>query len=315
MKINANHHFLQSDFWFKILAADGEQVFDFSDSALAKICIQPLPFRRRYYYLPRGPIFFGSLEEKERAFDEIFEKSLLAEEKEKLVFLRVEPNAEDFLIIKDQAEKRGIFLKKTINLQPQKSLVLDLNKNLDILEKELSQKTRYNIRLAEKKGVKIFQGNSGQSKDFWRLMKVTGERDNFGIHGEKHYLNLLEQGGKNIELWFAQFEEKIIAAGIFCFYEKTAVYLHGASDNQFRNLMAPHLLQWQIIKKAKEQGCLIYDFYGIDEKKWPGVTRFKKGFGGEAVEYPGTYDLVFNRNYYFVYQKIRAVYRKIRKFL
>ena len=312
MKINAHHHFLQSDFWFKILAAEGERVFDLSG---AKVCAKNLPLGYQYYYSPRGPILPVEQLEKEKVLNEIFSTCLAKAKTEKLVFWRLEPNTEDFLAIQEQAKKEKLVLKKTINLQPQKTLILDLTKDLEILTKELSQKTRYNIRLAEKKGVKIFQGSSEQFPDFWRLMKITGERDNFGIHGEKHYQNLVSNGGENIQLWFAQFEEKIIAAGIFCFAGEQAVYLHGASDNQFRNLMAPHLLQWEVIKEAKKRGCLYYDFYGIDEIKWPGVTRFKNGFGGEVLEYPGTYDLVFDSLYYSVYQKLRTVYRKFRKIL
>lgn len=312
MKINTHHHFLQSDFWFKLLAAEGEQVFDFPG---AKVCAKKLPLGFQYYYLPRGPIFPAEKMEKEKTLAEFFAALQEKAKTGKLVFCRLEANAEDFLLIQEKTKTEKLSLKKTINLQPQKTLLLDLTKDLDVLTKELSQKTRYNIRLAEKKGVKIFQGSSKQFPDFWRLMKITGERDKFGIHNEKHYQNLVERGGENIQLWFAQFEEKIIAAGLFCFSGEQAVYLHGASDNEYRNLMAPHLLQWEVIKEAKKRACLSYDFYGIDEKKWPGVTRFKNGFGGEVLEYPGTYDLVFNSFYYQVYQNLRTVYRKFRKFL
>lgn len=312
MKINTHHHFLQSDFWFKLLAAEGERVFDFPG---AKVCVKNLPLAYQYFYSPRGPILPFDQNEKEKTLTEFFTALQEKAKTEKLAFCRLEPNAEDFLAIQEKAKTEKLILKKTINLQPQKTLLLDLTKDLETLSKELSQKTRYNIRLAEKKGVKIFQGSSKQFSDFWRLMKITGERDKFGIHGEKHYQNLVEHGGKNIQLWFAQFEEKIIAAGLFCFTDEQAVYLHGASDNEYRNLMAPHLLQWEVIKEAKKRACLYYDFYGIDEKKWPGVTRFKNGFGGEVLEYPGTYDLVFNSAYYNVYQNLRTVYRKFRKFL
>lgn len=312
MKINTANHFLQSDFWFSLLAKEGERVFEFPG---VKACRKNLPLGRQYYYLPRGPIFPISQNEKEKTASEFFTALREKAKNEKLVFCRLEPNAEDFLLLQKKAAAEKLVLKKTINLQPQKTLILDLSKDLETLTKELSQKTRYNIRLAEKKGIKIFPAAAEQFSDFWRLMKITGERDKFGIHEEKHYQNLVENGGENIQLWCAQFEEKIIAAGIFCFTGEQAVYLHGASDNQYRNLMAPHLLQWEVIKEAKKRACLSYDFYGIDEKKWPGVTRFKNGFGGEVLEYPGTYDLVFNVVYYNIYQNLRTVYRKFRKFL
>ena len=94
-------------------------------------------------------------------------------------------------------------------------------------------------------------------------------------------------------------------------------YVHGASANEFRNVMAPYALQWEVIKLAKQKNCKYYDFNGIDEKKWPGVTRFKMGFarfesarqGGEVVEYPGTFDMVFDNLWYNVYKLIRRIRR------
>ncbi len=113
-----------------------------------------------------------------------------------------------------------------------------------------------------------------------------------------------------VELFLADFKNKIIAANIVVFWEKTAIYLHGASDYEQRNLMAPHLLQWEQIKEAKKRGCIEYDFWGIDEKKWPGVTRFKKGFGGREVEYPGAFDLIFQPVWYKIYKIGRTLLTK-----
>jgi lipid II:glycine glycyltransferase (peptidoglycan interpeptide bridge formation enzyme) len=85
--------------------------------------------------------------------------------------------------------------------------------------------------------------------------------------------------------------------------------MHGASASKYRNVMAPYLLQWHAIKLAKNLGYKYYDFYGVDEDKWPGVTRFKKGFGGREVNYPGTFDLIFNRRWYSVYRMVRKARR------
>lgn len=317
MKLNLDINFLQSDFWFNILAQKGEKVFIFPKDLRIKAIEKALPMGYKYLYFPRGPILGSSPTEKTSCLDYIIDELVNKKSaaNEKIGFIRIEPNNEDFLLIQERAKKENLKLQKTINLQPQKTLLLDLTKDISVLEKELSQKTRYNIRLAEKKGVRIVKGDVSNFNDFWRLMKITGERDKFGIHDEKHYQNMIAGGAENIQLWLAQYEDKVIAAGIFCFYHGQATYMHGASDNSFRNLMAPHLLQWTLIKEAKEQGCDTYDFYGIDEDKWPGVTRFKKGFGGEELELPGTYDLVFNSLYYSVYTNLRSIYRKIRRVL
>ena len=110
-----------------------------------------------------------------------------------------------------------------------------------------------------------------------------------------------------VKLFLAKYQNKIIAANLICFFGQTATYLHGASDYNFRQIMASHLLQWQAICQVKSQGLKYYDFYGIDEKKWPGVTRFNKGFTGQEITYPGAFDLVFQPGWYKIYNLARRV--------
>ena len=227
----------------------------------------------------------------------IFILSELKKKKSVAIFLRIE--SEEIF------EKFKNNFKKSFDLQPKKTLFLDLSLSEEELLKEMHQKTRYNIRLAEKKEVeiKLSEAKNIESDflEFWRLMSITGERDAFRIHNQKHYKNILS-ASENIKLYFANYKNKNIAAGLFCFFGDRVTYMHGASDNEARNLMAPYLLQWEIIKIAKENGYKYYDFYGIDEKKWPGVTRFKLGFGGFVKEYPGTYDFIFKPLIYNLYQ-------------
>ncbi|MDP2934721.1 MAG: peptidoglycan bridge formation glycyltransferase FemA/FemB family protein, partial [bacterium] len=176
----------------------------------------------------------------------------------------------------------------------------------ELLEK-MHPKTRYNIQLAQRKGVK-FQASIPRIqnfKDFWRLMEETTKRDGFHSHPKEYYRKLLEIPG--VELFVAEHDGKIIAANIVVFYDKQAIYLHGASNYEQRNLMAAPLLQWEQIKEAKKRGCVEYDFWGVDEQKWPGVTRFKKSFNGKEIEYPGAYDLIFQPMWYEVYKIARKI--------
>ncbi|MFH1671454.1 MAG: peptidoglycan bridge formation glycyltransferase FemA/FemB family protein, partial [Candidatus Portnoybacteria bacterium] len=143
--------------------------------------------------------------------------------------------------------------------------------------------------------------------DFLGLLKETAKRDGFHLHPEDYYRKMLEIMGEKIKLFSAGYQGKIIAGSLVCFFDDTAAYLHGASDYNTRNLMAPYLLQWQAILKAKELGLKYYDFYGIDEKKWPGVTRFKKGFGGKKVIYPGAYDVIYSPLWYWGYNLVRRL--------
>lgn len=203
--------------------------------------------------------------------------------------------------------------KKTIDVQPSKTLILDLKKDGEGLLGEMHQKTRYNIRLAEKKGVEII-GATLETVDelfgaFWQLMETTTERDNFRSHDREYYRKMLDV--PFVKLYLAKFEDKILAGAIVSFFGDTATYIHGASSNEMRNLMAPYLLQWEMIKDAQGRGCAYYDFYGIDENKWPGVTRFKKGFGGREIHYGGTFDFIFRQPCYSLYFFLRKLRRLI----
>lgn len=301
--------FLPSEEWGQILKEGGETVVRLGIrengelSAVAALIKKPLAGLGQayfYWYAPRGPIFLPAASELVRDFfwQEIKKLDCRA------IFLRIEPGK-----LKTASKAAEFQLKKTISWQPAKTLLLDLKISSKDLLLAMSQKTRYNIRLAEKKGIRIIPGTKEDFPDFWRLMKQTGERDNFRLHGAKHYQDLLSAPPEFIRLFFAEFEGEKIAAGLFCFFGGRATYLHGASDNNFRQLMAPYLLQWEVIKQAQSEGCDYYDFYGVDEEKWPGVTRFKKGFGGEIKEYPGTFDVIFKPNLYRFYGMIRKIRR------
>lgn len=293
--------FSQAYFWGDLLAAEEGGIVRLSSGrAVLSAFPRKLFGSYRYYYLPRGPrgeaADFPALLQRLSSF--------------RPVFVRLEPESDEALAL---MRKAGFLVRKSINLQPRQTLMLDLTLSEEELLAAMSQKTRYNIRLAAKKGVKIVEGRLADFPEFWRLMSLTGERDSFHIHGAEHYRRLLDSS--NVQLLFAEYDGRKIAAGIFCFFGGRATYLHGASDNEARNLMAPHLLQWQAISEAKKRNCRQYDFYGIDEENWPGVTRFKRGFGGFVKEYPGTYDVVFRPFSYHLYGFLRTLWRFIRRFV
>jgi lipid II:glycine glycyltransferase (peptidoglycan interpeptide bridge formation enzyme) len=148
---------------------------------------------------------------------------------------------------------------------------------------------------------------------FWRLMRATTKRDKIRSHPKDYYLKQLSffRGGSDFvetKLFLAEYQNRIVAANIIVFFGKTATYLHGASDYEYRHLMAPYLLQWEQIKEAKRHGYEIYDFWGIDEERWPGVTRFKLGFGGREIEYVGAWDYVFQPMWYRAYKMAKKLF-------
>ena len=297
---NSGAEFLASLEWAEIIKSEGEQAESlgvYNDEQELIAILNLIKTRSFYYYSPRGPIFKLGLSLEEQ--NKIWQFLKIYFKKQKAIFWRVEPKSE----LPD-----SLIFKKTKNLQPQETLMLDLNLSEDDLLTSFHPKTRYNIRLAEKKGVYIYEGTEAKDFDsFWELMTETGERDSFKIHNKKHYQTLATANPEFIKLFLAEINGKIIAAGLFSFYGDKVTYLHGASSHQDRQLMAPYLLQWHLIKLAKAGNYKYYDFYGIDEEKWPGVTRFKLGFSGFRVSYTGTYDLILNQAKYYFYNLLRRV--------
>ena len=308
--------FLQSWEWGEFQESAGNKVIRLGVEENGKIILaaslikKELPLGLNYFYLPR----VGIGNQSKEAVNFLFEEIKKIAPKENVIFLRFEPIDDltpALLPAYRQAGfvKRGGFSAKRVkDVQPSKTLMVDLTKNQDKLLKEMHTKTRYNIRLAEKKGVRIAGSDISHFDIFWKLMSETEDRDQFRLHSQDYYRKMLAQGGL-IKIFMAELNSKPIVTGIFAFFGDTVTYVHGASSNQNRNVMAPYLLQWRIIKLSQELGYKSYDFHGIDEAKWPGVTRFKKGFGGEVVEYPGTYDIAFDKVWYNVYILIRKIRR------
>jgi len=173
----------------------------------------------------------------------------------------------------------------------------------------MKQKTRYNIRLAEKKGVTVRQGTAADIAPFIRLMRQTGERDGFGIHDAQYYRAAFELFAPDqASLLVAEFEGRPLAGAMVFALGRTAAYFYGASSDEERPRMPAYAIQWAAMRWAKARGCATYDMWGIpdapeDELEagftdrqdglWP-VYRFKRGFGGEVVRTVGAADRVYN---------------------
>ncbi|PIR13157.1 hypothetical protein COV49_03180 [Candidatus Falkowbacteria bacterium CG11_big_fil_rev_8_21_14_0_20_39_10] len=270
--------------------------------AAATIIKKELPMGKSYFYCPRGPVIEESrMADAQKILEILFDELKKIASYEEAMFLRFDP------VFKLPETKYQI--NKTIDVEPSKTLILGLDKSEEELLKAMHQKTRYNIRLAEKKSIKIVEPGLNKFNDFWSLLSETSSRDDFRLHGIDYYREMLKVDSEYTKLLFAQYKGELAAGNIVSFFGDTVTYAHGASANEFRNTMAPYLLQWHTIKLAKAKGYKYYDFFGIDEFKWPGVTRFKLGFSGEEVEYPGTFDAIFDIGWYQVYKMVRRVRR------
>jgi len=256
------------------LLVEGESVQGFE---------QKIGFGKKFLYLPRVHS------------SKFIIQSLVEYLKKDYIFLRIESL---FPISNFQFP-----IYKVKNRQPQQTLLLNLAKTEEEILNQMHPKTRYNIHLAERKGVEIREEKNPEI--FWQLNLDTIERDKFKSHDKNYYEKMLNQ--ENIRQLIAYHNNEPIASIILVINNQTITYLHGASANKFRNLMAPYLLQWQGILLGKKLGGSFYDFWGVaplvkDNGKeqtsnfngfcwpinhpWSGVTRFKVGFGGEYREYP-----------------------------
>ncbi len=292
--------FLQSQEWMDFQKSLGRKVFNVAG---AKVIQHDLPLGKNYLYIPYGPEivshqFTGELRQ-------------LAKQQGS-IFVKAEPMQDE---VAQQLVSLG-FRKSNKNIQPHKTVVIDLAKSEDELLDAMHHKTRYNIRVAERHGIVVRQAQNSNAKahleDFWKLMRKTSARDKFNSYPREYYEKLLNIPAYaslfNIELWFAEYQNQPVAAAIVLTHEDSAYYLHGASDHAYRALMAPYALHWHLMKMLHATGYMIYDLWGIDAQRWPGVTRFKLGWGGRTVEYPGAFDLVISKPWKLAYdlaQKLR----------
>jgi len=312
-----------------------------------------LPAGRSWLYIPKGPLLQSSYgqENKNRpdkkktgegkiAADEQLKALLKAirelAKAEKALFLRVEPagvlqGPPDFGERGEPNWQNFGFKPAHAHYQPEHSLVVDLRPGQEQILAQMKPKGRYNIKVAQKKGVEVLvAGEAGGptlqegAAEFHRLLKETTSRDGFSAHSAEYYLQMLQKLGADrkdglARLNLARLEGKIIAAIIVTFYRDLAIYYFGASANSHRNVMAPYLLQWKAMQESKKRGMKWYDFLGTaplmesengfeyDQKHaWAGVTEFKLKFGGQKVDFEKGRELILNPLQYRLLQLLKA---------
>ena len=239
----------------------------------------------------------------------------LAEEKN-LIFIKMEPN----IVPRDGEKKRLIELLKSSGAVPGKTLFtptsfwIDLTPSEEELLKNFNSKTRYNIRLAQRKGVKVAEDNS--KKAFNRYITLTREtiqRQGFYAHTERYhrlmwkYLHeeMVAKGKKPIaRLLTAKYKGEIITCWIVFVWHDSLYYPYGASTDKYKNVMSNNLIMWEAMKNGKKLGLKTFDLWGREPGK--GFTRFKEGYNPKVVEFLGTWDLVTS-SFYYPYRVAEAV--------
>ncbi len=328
VKNSPKGHFMQSLKWVEIKEEwENEVVLSVDDNGKIigglNILIRKVPYiNKSIMYSPRGPVCDIY---DEKILSDLVEGAKVLAKKHKAFILRIDPDIknsdEEFKVI---AKKLGFKIKDNIKkfsdgIQPRYVFRLDVKGKTDEeLLKSFHEKTRYNIRLAMRKGVTIKDGTKEDLKDFHEIMKETGNRDHFGIRPLSYFEKMYDTlAPNNMKVLMAYYEGKPIAGTIPIIYGNKVWYLYGASSNKYRNVMPNYLLQWEMINLALKHNADIYDFRGVEEfedetKQEYGVYKFKKGFKGEFIEFIGEIQLVFNPFINFCFEKGLKMYKKLR---
>lgn len=275
-------------------------------------------------YVPRGPVVDWADFDLARELLTTVEK---AARRQRVMTLWLEPELPDSPANRALLEALG-YQPAANTIQPRQTLVLDIAGDDEAILAQMKQKTRYNIRLATRKGVVVREGDVEDLPAFYQLMLETGQRDAFDIHSEAYYRQALAQFQPKGQatLLLAEVEGQIVAALMVFALGMRAWYFYGASSDRHRECMPTYALQWAAIGWAKRRGCTIYDLWGIpdvdeatleadfanrSDDLW-GVYRFKRGFGGRLVRFVGLWEKTLNPLYPLAMQVVRPLRTRAR---
>ena len=307
-------HVLQSPAWGELKSQFGwESCWVIHGKLGAQVLFQQIPLGYQVAYLPLGPISAGG--DVFSHPDWIgFQQDLddLCRSR-KAVFLKIEPDCW-------QDDAKGMFPPDGYKLSPQsiqppRTILISLAESEDEILARMKSKTRYNIRLAEKKEISIRQIDN--IEPFYGLLENTSDRAAFGIHTKEYYRKAFElfQASGECQLFLAEYQGLPLASIMVFIRGKRSWYFYGASSSQHRERMPTYLVQWEAMLWAKRLGCLSYDLWGVPDEDFEtleknftergdglwGVYRFKRGFGGELKRVCGPWDRVYNPALYFLY--------------
>ncbi len=327
LNTNQKTNFMQSPEWATVKTEWKNEMIVVKDKngkikGTMSVLLRKVPILNRYImYAPRG--FVCDIYDKE-TLKELTEKAKEIAKKYKAFIFRLDPdvlqNDEKFKeIIKELGYKTKDNIKNIDDvIQPKYVFRLNIK---DKTEEELLQsfesKTRYNIRLATKKGVTIREGKREDLETFYNIMKTTGSRDEFFIRPLSYFQKIYDSmGQEHVKLFIAEYEGKAIAAVFPILYGNKVWYLYGGSSNEHRNLMPNYLLQWTMIKWALENKCEWYDFRGVSGFKSEndpqyGVYKFKKGFNPTFMEFINEMYIIYNPFVNTMFNIIKKMYNKL----
>lgn len=296
-------------------------------------------FQLTIHKVPKTKYTIGYLPKGNLPTTELLEELQKIGKEEKCIFIQLEPNITkkenpQFSIshfkFPTRPSAKPLFTKYTFQL--------DLTKPEDELLQHMHQKTRYNIRVAQRHGVKIKEDDSDKAFEiYWRLTEETTKRQNFYAHTKIYHKLMWEtlaskredpqsheqlQAHLLLATYQAEHEEKTLAAWVLLTFHDHLYYPYGASSSEHKNVMASNLMMWEAIRFGKARGLKVFDMWGSlgenpDPKDpWFGFHRLKQGYNPQLVEFIGSFDLVINPALYELYKGanlLRWLYLRIKK--
>lgn len=294
--------FLHSNAWEAMERSLGKEVIRLAahgeEGQLQALAIKErLPVIGEVWYLPKGPVFSGNTAWASKE-------------------VRRQANGAGMIVCEPMVPLPGARPSKM--WQPSHTIIVPLTGTTEERLAAMKQKTRYNIRLAERKGLVTRLATTPEDfQKFYALLKETAIRDQFHLHPEERYRAQAAMNSDAVaHIALVEAQGETLAAGLWVDYAGVRTYLHGASSSRHRELMAPYAMHQFMMNHAANHGLHAYDFWGIAPSDDPnhalaGVTRFKEGFGGERLAMPGTFELPISPARYFAF----SVLRKIKKMM
>lgn len=310
--------FLQSKQWAEFKHSQGWQIVKIAGFFGLE---RALPLGIKLFYWPEIGLELGLTPSRLKGAS-LKLKKLLAEvkklsKKENVSFVRLEffeefDEADTLALARaDRVLKRLGLQKSPEEMQPEYRQVIDLTKTEQDLFDEMKPKGRYNIRVAQRHGVQI---QKSKIKIFYDLYRQSAQRDGFAPRPLSYFQQMATHMTAHMSCYVASLGNQSLAAALTVSWHGRVSYLYGGSSNEHRNVMAPYLLHWQIIKDAKHAHAKTYDLLAIAPQdrpnhKFAGLRRFKEQFGGRSIRVLGSYDLIFDRLRYRLFilaEKLRG---------
>lgn len=296
-------HPLQSWQWGEFRKATGtkvERLGFFNKGQIKKglqVTFHPVPkINRTIGYYPKG---FMPEEDQIGALKQLAKNN-------KALFVKMEPNISQKVGVPSAHKQIAQFLEKhdAVPGRPlftKYTFILDISKSEEELFAKLNSKTRYNVNLALKKGVVIYENSTKEGMEqYIKILQETTSRQGFYAHGPDYFRKMWDHLSPSgmIKIFQAVYNNKVLVSWVIFVFNGVIYYPYGASSREHREVMASNLMMWEMIRYGKSQNCTKFDMWGSlgenpDKKDpWYGFHRFKKGYGGELHEFIGTYDLV-----------------------